>query len=186
MEHTEFSSICSSVGELNMGECVSRGAQRAAMHRNAHHCDTPTRAVSPPPCEKKNSPTSRPCTRELQSIALKGDSCVSQLGFQGGCLWVSSSRWKTVFCCSCLQITQGSISLCRFSPNLHIQGRCPHVEVAAREAPCLSTPYSRATLGWRVGFCLHLIFSLTFCLWSLKSHLLSPSFAVLTLWVIRS
>lgn len=147
MEHTEFSSICSSVGELNMGECVSRGARRAAVHGNAHRCDTPIPAVSPPPCEEKTSPVSRPYTRELQSVALKGDSCVSRVRFQGGCLWVSSSRWRSVLCCSCLQITQGSTSLCRFSPNLRVQGRWPHLEVAAREAPCLSTPYSRATLG---------------------------------------
>lgn len=53
MEHTEISSVRSSVGELNKGECVCRGARKAAMHRNTHQYDTPVPAVSPSPGEKK-------------------------------------------------------------------------------------------------------------------------------------
>lgn len=52
MEHTEFSSMCSSVGELNKGECFCKGAGEL------HCAGTPTAVTSPhpsctaPPCEK--------------------------------------------------------------------------------------------------------------------------------------
>lgn len=183
MEHTEFSSMCSSVGDLNKGECFCKGAGEL------HCAGTPT-AVTPPsqlyrssawektPCPLDSGQGNCKTLAQRATVVLVGwvsreDACVSH-----------PEAGETVFCCSCLQSTQGSASLCRFSPNLCVQGRCPCIELAAREAPSL--PYSRAPLEWEVGFCFHFIFCLTFCVWSLKGRLLSCPFAVLRLWVVSS
>lgn len=130
---------------VKQGRMFLQRSWGTALCRDTHCCDPPIPAVRLLPV-RKNSLSSGPCTRELQNTGPKSNSCGSWVGFQGGCLCVSSCSWRTAFCCSCLQSTQGSASLCRFSPNLCVQGRCPCVELAAREAPSLSLPYSRAPL----------------------------------------
>lgn len=97
MEHTEFSSVCSSVGELKKGECVSRGAWGAAMCRSTHCCGTPSQLYrkKPPhpldPAQGNCKALARRATVVLVRWVSREDACVSlpEAGEQSSSVHVS-------------------------------------------------------------------------------------------------
>lgn len=77
-------------------------------------------------------------------------------------VWVSrENSWCLILRCPLLPTSPESLEKHKFFPNWCVQGKYLYVEVAARGAPHLYTPYS--TLGWKVGFSFHFIFGWLFC-----------------------